>query len=197
MKKIIFEAIAGYLAAALNTVEMIAKYGDCKYIAVFNDQFNAEQEEHAIPKPAIAIDFPNADNWLTKTNNRQTGDLIISIYVAQHTIADSNYFASALDKEEAMKRFEYLQDIQNLLQGRDLGSAGKLSRTNDFQDINADHISVDRIDYVTTVEDCLSDPENNWIEITADWKIIYKKPTDRPTAEDDDEPYIFDLRNRI
>lgn len=190
MKKVIFEAIAGYLATSLNTPEMIAKYGQLKYIAVYNDQFNNEDSEHVIPKPAIAISFPSSDGWETKTNNRQVGDLIISVYIAQHTIADSNYFASELDKAESMKRFEYLQDVQNLLQGLDLGAAGKLSRVFEQEDVNADHVAVDRIDYFTSVEDCLSDPAHGLIEIEPDWRIIYKHPTDRPASEAADYKYL-------
>lgn len=199
MKKIIFEAIAGYLAEKLNTPEMIAKYGSVDYISVWNDQFNAEDEEHVIPKPAIAIDFPAADGWKTATNNWQTGSLVISVYVAYHTIADSNFFASDLEKEESMKRFDYLQDVQILLQGLNLGAAGKLSRTNEYQDTNADHISVDRIDYLTTVEDCLADPDRNLIEIDAEWRIIYKKPTDRTGVPESDpsDVNMYNLHNRV
>src|SRR5690606_15848119 len=155
-----------------------------QYLAIFNDQFNNEDAEHAIPKPAIAIGFPTSDGWETKTNNRQVGDMIISVYIAQHTISDSNYFASALDKTESMKRFEYLQDVQDVLQCLARGAAGKLSRTFDQEDSNADHVSVDRIYYFTSVEDCLSDPTIGYVEITPEWQIVYKKPTDRPERED-------------
>jgi hypothetical protein len=198
MKKIIFEAIAGYLAERLNTPGMISKYGACHYISVYNDQFNQEDEEHAIPKPALAIDFPSSDGWATATNNWQKGNMIISIYVATHTIADSNYFADELNKTEAMKRFEYTQDVHVLLQGLNLGAAGSLNRTNEFMDTNADHIAVDRIDYFTTVEDCLADPDRNWIEIDAEWRIIYKRPTDRPLPPvEEDVANMYNLHNKI
>lgn len=195
MKKIIFEAIAGYLAANLNTAALIATYGECKYIAPYNDQFNNEDQEHPISKPAIAIGFPSSDGWETKTSNQQQGDLVISIYVAYHTIADGNFFGSTLEKTESMKRFDYLQVVQNLLQGLDLGAAGKLGRTNEFEDANHDHVSVDRIDYLTAVEDCLADPAGSLVEITPTWQIIYKDPTDRPSPTANE--YVYNLHNKI
>lgn len=195
MKKVIFEAIAGYLNSVLNTTAMKAEYGEVMYIAPFNDQFNNEDQEHAIPKPAIAIGFPSSDGWETKTNNQQQGQLLISIYVVFHTIADGNYFASAEEKAKAMKRFDYLQEIQNALQGMNLGAAGTLHRTNEYEDTNHDHVSVDRIDYLTTVEDCLADPSNNYIEITPDWKIVYKNPTDDPGVNTND--YSYNLHNKV
>ncbi len=181
MKKIIFQALAGYLNSILNTPAMITKYGRTDYIARYTTQFEDDASEGAIPKPAIAIGF-NAD-WTNKTNNQQTGEMIISIFIAYATIADPNYFEGT--NAEALKRDEFWQDVQTALQGLDLGAAGKLQRVRDQEDSNHDHVTIDRIDYLTIVHDELADPSLQYIEITPDWKIIYKNPTDRPTPPND------------
>jgi len=191
MKKIIFEAIAGYLAANLNTPELIALYDEVMYIGLYNAQFSTDEEEHAIPKPAIAIDFPSSDGWKSATSNQQVGEMIISVYIAYDTKAESNFFGSPEDKLESMKRLDYLQVVQNLLQGFEMGAGGQMSRINEFQDANYDHVSIDRIDYMTRVEDCLSDPSFEFIEISPEWKIVYKNPTDKPDP-DNNGTFILD-----
>ncbi len=180
MKKIIFLAIAGYLDSVLNTPGMITKYGQCKYIARDNNQFEMDAEEHAIPKPAIVIGFPDTD-WDSKTNNQQNGALTISVKIAYATIADSNFYETQ-NNTQAYKRDEYVQDVQIALQGLDLGLAGKLLRVREIEDNNHDHITIDQINYLTIVSDQLADPTLQYIEVTPQWQIIYSDPTGRPTV---------------
>lgn len=183
MKKIIYTALAGYLNAGMNTPAMIAKYGATNYISSHNNQFNDDALEGAIPKPALALAFTEID-WVNKGHNQQQGQMTISVYVAYATIADPNFFETD-SNQEAFKRWEYLQDVQLLLQGFNMGAAGTLQRTREVEDDNHDHITIDRIDYLTVVHDELADPSLQYVEITPEWKIIYKKPTDRPLPPDD------------
>ena len=171
MKKIIFEALAGYLNSVVNTPTMITKYGECKYIARWNNQFSQDAMEGAITSPVFAIAFSEID-WTNKQNNQQQGEMIISIYIAYATIADSNFYETE-SNQEAYKRDEYSQDVQIALQGFNMGAAGTLQRIREVEDDNHDHLTIDRIDYLTTVHDELADPSLQYIEITPEWKEIY------------------------
>lgn len=176
-----FMALAGYLDSVMNAPDKVAKYGRTDYIGRYTTQFEDDSAEGAIPKPALAIAF-NAE-WTNKTNNQQTGEVIVSVFVAYHTVADPNYFEAS--NSDALKRDEYHQDVQIALQGFDMGAAGKLQRVREQEDSNHDQITVDRIDYLTVVHDELADPSLQYIEITPEWKIIYKNPTDRPAPTND------------
>lgn len=160
--------IATQLDAKLNIPSITSIHGRLRFIALFNNQFNTSELEHTLPKPAILIQFSDSE-WKSKGKKQQEALTSIKIHVAQHNIADDNFYSD--NKDEALKVDAYLDLIHVALQGFSAPGLSGLNRVRSQQDDSHDHIFVQVMEYEGTITDCSADVTQNYIDFNASLEV--------------------------
>ena len=176
--------IATQLDAKLNLPSVISEHGELQYIAQFNNQFNTSEEEHVIPKPAILIQFLDSD-WKSKGKRQQEALTTIKVFVAQHNIADDNFYST--NKTDALKIDAYMDLVHVALQSFSTTGLGALNRVRSQQDESHDHIFVQVMEYEAKILDCSADVTQNYIDFNADLEV---KEAVIPVISKATTPYI-------
>ncbi len=156
--------IATQLDVKLNLTSVTTVHGKLQFIAPYNNQFNSSELEHTLPKPAILIQFSDSD-WKSKGKNQQEALTAIKFHVAQHNIADDNFYSA--DNTEALKIDAYMDLVHVALQGFSAIGLSALNRTRSYQDESHDHIFVHVMEYEAKISDCSADITQNYVDFNA------------------------------
>lgn len=178
--------IAERLDAILNQTTVSSVHGKLQFIALYNNQFQTSNQEHVMPKPAILIQFADAD-WKTKANGIQQADCLIRLHIGMHNIADDNFYSST--KSEALKVDDYLDIIQEALQGFSAECLGSMKRTKSYHDESHDHIFVQVMEYTASITDDSGNKKKNYIDFNAGLEVEATNIV-KPAK---DSPYIIEV----
>ncbi len=178
--------IAERLDQELNKTAVTAIHGKLDFIARYNNQFDTDDQELAIPEPAILIQFLDTE-WKTQSRGIQQGDTLIVLHVGIDSIADDNYYSS--NKDKALLIDAYMDLIHKAMQGFQADCSGSLNRISSAEDSNHDHKFVQTMTYKSSITDNtaskaaqLTEKENVGIE------VVREKTIETPTPV---TPYVI------
>lgn len=177
--------IAQRLDQELNTAPIIAEHGKLDFIARFNNQFEREDQELAVPKPAILIQFLDTA-WSTKSRGIQEGDTLIVLHVGINSIADDNYYSS--NRSQALLIDAYMDLVHKAMQGLQADCIGSLDRVSSAEDGNHDHIFVQTMTYKSSIIDNTASKAAQLTEKDVDVTVVREKTivTPKPAT-----PYVI------
>lgn len=193
MKTYVLQALYDRLDTELNKPDVVKKYGSMDYVSLYNDQFNREEDETAIPLPAVLVEFIDII-WQDQKGGIQVGDAEIKFHIGQESLAGINHRNEHLSK--SMLVLEYLELIHTILQGFSTVHFTPLSRINDVQDTDHTNVIAHSVIYKTTITDCSADPNLKKNETTlTDINVTGDVVDQLPTTPSPETPYIASTHN--
>lgn len=118
-----------------------------KHVALWNNQFERENEENAFLYPCCFIEFNNS-NFVDLTLGVQQFDSIITLHLGFESYKDEDTFILQL-KQDVYKAIHTLQCGV---------SASKLLRVDERQNFDHDNVQDYQMDYKTTIKDADASP---------------------------------------
>lgn len=150
LKGDLFKALADRLMTKLAFAEEGDTLPALKWVDKNKGQLKAWSSFGAIPLPAALISFPDAD-WSSAGNNDQTGILRIRVILLYEVY--NEFYEGAPDQDDAIKCWEYDEQMYAALQGFEMAKVGKLERVKTTEEEDHDALVTFTQDYVTLVKD--------------------------------------------
>lgn len=138
------------------------------YIALWNNQPNNRDREQAIPTPAVYIEFLDFDFENVQGKGKvQTAQGRIILHVEQEIITE---LYSTKDKEsdnqdDALKRFDIMQELHLAMQGFTLPFLKGVSRITTDPDYDHDNLIIDTVPYRATLIDEPDEQSGEFVHI--------------------------------
>lgn len=127
--------------------EQLSLIEGIKHVALWNNQFERENEENAFLYPCCFIEFNNS-NFVNLTLGVQQFDSVITIHLGFESYKDEDTFILQLK-----------QDVYKVVHTLQCGvSASKLLRIDERQNFDHDNIQDYQTDYKTTIKDADASP---------------------------------------
>lgn len=127
--------------------ETLSSIQGIKHVALWNNQFERENEENAFLFPCCFVEFNNS-NFKDYTLGVQHFDSVITIHLGFESYKDEDTFILQL-KQDVYKAIHTLQCGV---------SASKLLRVDERQNFDHDNIQDYQTDYKTTIKDADASP---------------------------------------
>ena len=123
----------------------------------FNNQFEQMEESQVLELPAVLIEIAET-SWANTSKFQQSGTAIVRIHIGQELYGD---FTDGSEFEsKALSTFDLPQSIYLALQGFSGSCFSSMTRINSFIDSSYDHLTVDQIEFTTSISDRSADPDN-------------------------------------
>jgi hypothetical protein len=138
-----------------------------KRIALFNDQFNTYEKDHAIPLPAVLVEImPIA--WARVKRGVQNGTLNIKFHLGQEIYTDD--FQGSATQAKALAVFDLLQSLYLTLQNFQMPNCSPMERVQTITDTQYGNCIVHIVEYTCTYNDDTKAVQEDaeYIKITPD-----------------------------
>lgn len=142
---------------------------NARMVDLWNDEIDMYRDEHPILFPAVFVEFMPVEWQTIGTGKTQHGTGTIKIHIAQNIIADSSAVDGndLPDVQDALIRFDFIQEVHDILQGFKVAYFASLERIGTTIDHNHDGIILDVVEYNTIFFDVSTSTVNDSYNQTA------------------------------
>jgi hypothetical protein len=169
----IFEALNTELRSANANAYLDSKNLDnVATVALFNNQYNREEDEEAYPLPAVFIEFGNAQYTHEGRRMDNTEDTI-RIHIEQEAKGTSS--SNSQNRQNAIGHLKYLSAINSIVSSVQIDGTGKLYRLARETETDHDGFPVHIIEYIINYTDTEADSYRAFVESSEDVSIGIEK----------------------
>ncbi len=176
VKGTIYKALADRLMDKL-TFAVGVELPSLKWVDKENAQFLKMEKGYPIPLPAITIRFVNTD-WTTNGRNVQDGNAVIEFSIGYENYSDS--FEGSVNQDDALKFYEFNEQVFAALQGFSGEGFTALQRINDGEDDDHDAMIVSKMSFTTLITDTGAETHKDYVLAPINPKPVFKELINRP-----------------
>jgi hypothetical protein len=170
-----FKEISSYLIQELQFHD--GRLPSLQWVDRDKGQFEQMDRELPIPFPAILLSFGRAE-YETVGKSTQEGSGILRIRVGYESYAES--FDGSIDQEQALKFWEFMEEVHKKLQGLSGTYFSSLERIAEEEDLDHDMIIVNIMEYRCKIFDSSADKTKRYVLATAEPVITKGKRPEPP-----------------
>ena len=171
VKAELYKAISDRLIEKLNFAPEV-ELPNLKWVDKNKGQLIAFSQFGAIPLPACLISFPDI-NWQNAGNNNQTGLCRVKVILMYEVYAD--FDSESLNQEEALKCFEYEEQMYAALQGFSIDGVSPLERIKSSEEEDHDALVVFTQEYECMLTDTGANTYKNYTLVKPNLNVTYQR----------------------
>jgi hypothetical protein len=190
VKGTIFKELADHLLSALQFADN--SLPGLKWVDRNNGQLQHMDNELPIPRPAILIEYGRFE-WKTLGGKTQLGQGTIKFYLLWENYASTfeTPNGASSNQDEALKFFEFLEQLHLALEGFSGELFTPLSRVADVDDTNHDNLMVPSMEYSTQVSDTSAIQNKNYVTINPGITVKRGKRPVIAASEQQPPPFVL------
>ena len=169
IKADLFTAIQSRLMTKLNFADTLPSL---KWVDKNKGQLQSWSNFGAIPLPAVLISFPDVA-WQPQGNNNQSGLCKIKLVLLYEVY--SEFYQDSPDQEDALKCFEYDEQLFAAVQGFAIDKVTPLNRVRTTEEEDHDAVVVFTQEYECMITDTGANTFKNYTLVEPDLVVEYKK----------------------
>lgn len=125
---------------------------EVKYIDLYNDQFNYEQEEDAFNTPAVLVEFAPFETR-SLSEGRQDMEIPLILHIGTEQYEEASSRETLAHRTRALDHLNTIDSVSKALHLFGKGIGGDIVRTGFEADINHNNMYVHKVNFIVRIVD--------------------------------------------